>query len=98
MKILKKNKKVWIASKIVMILAFVALFGLIIMLMWNWLVPEIFGVKPVSYIQALGLLILSKLFFSGFHGKRYSKHGHPSWSKHYRKQGEESAIEEENKL
>ena len=40
-------------------------FGFVVMWLWNWLMPAIFGLHAVSYWQALGLLVLSKLFFGG---------------------------------
>lgn len=96
MTFLKKNKKVWIVSKVIMILAFIALFGLVIMLLWNWLMPEIFGVKAVSYAQALGLFILSKIFFSGFAGHGHGgKYGHARWHKRRQADLEEPAAETE---
>jgi hypothetical protein len=42
-----------------------AVFGWVVMLLWNWLMPEIFGLKTVSYWQAWGLLILSYILFKG---------------------------------
>ena len=42
-----------------------ALFGLVVMLLWNWLMPDLFGLKTVSYWQAWGLLILSAILFKG---------------------------------
>ena len=44
-----------------------AAFGWVVEHLWNWLVPGIFGWRPVTYVQALGLLVLSKLLFGGFH-------------------------------
>lgn len=41
------------------------LFGWIVMLLWNWLIPEIFGLAVISYWQAWGLLILSSILFKG---------------------------------
>jgi hypothetical protein len=35
------------------------LFGLVVMALWNWLMPEIFGLKTLTYWQAWGLLALS---------------------------------------
>jgi hypothetical protein len=35
------------------------LFGFIVMLLWNWLMPEIFGLKTLTYWQAWGILALS---------------------------------------
>ena len=43
----------------------------IVMWLWNLLLPEIIGVKSISFWQAMGILILSKILFCGFHfGKR----------------------------
>jgi hypothetical protein len=54
-----------------------AIMSGIIMLLWNWLVPALFtGMGSISYIQALGLLALSRILFSGFHGRREGCHGH----------------------
>ena len=41
------------------------LFGWIVMLLWNWLMPDIFGLKRLTYWQAWGLLILSSILFKG---------------------------------
>jgi hypothetical protein len=41
------------------------LFGWVVMLLWNWLMPEIFGLKRVSYWQAWGLLALCTILFKG---------------------------------
>ena len=37
------------------------------MLLWNWLIPAVFGWKAIDFWQALGLLVLSRLLF-GFRG------------------------------
>ena len=50
-------------------IAFVALFGWIVMLLWNAILPDLLNVKQISFWQALGLLVLSKILFSGFRGK-----------------------------
>jgi hypothetical protein len=34
------------------------LFGFVVMLLWNWLMPELFGLKRIGYWQAWGLLLL----------------------------------------
>lgn len=63
------NKKKHIARGIGFGILFLAFFSLLIFLLWNWLMPEIFGLTTISYIQAVGLLILSKILFFGFHRK-----------------------------
>ena len=61
------------AMRIVMILVMVTLgvtvFSFAVMWLWNWLMPGLFGLHVLSFWQALGLLILSKILFSGFHGR-----------------------------
>jgi hypothetical protein len=42
-----------------------ALFGFFVMLLWNWLMPDLFGLKTLTYWQAWGLLILSWILFKG---------------------------------
>ena len=55
----------------VMGIVFLALFTYVVMLLWNWLVPELFTGPVVNYWQTLGILILSKILFAGFgHHKR----------------------------
>lgn len=40
-----------------------ALLALPVMWLWNWLMPELFGVKDVTWIQAWGLLVLCGVLF-----------------------------------
>src|SRR5215472_11346608 len=49
--------------------AFLALFSFLVMRLWNWLTPPLFGWHVITYWQALGILILSKILFGGFRGR-----------------------------
>jgi hypothetical protein len=40
--------------------------GFLVMGLWNWLMPALFGLKLITYWQAVGLLIFSKILFGGF--------------------------------
>lgn len=53
-------------------LAFLALGGWIVMLLWNWLTPALFGWHLITFWQALGLLALARILFGGLglHGGR----------------------------
>jgi hypothetical protein len=44
-------------------LAFVLIFGLVVRFLWNWLMPAIFGLKTISYLQGIGLMLLSRILF-----------------------------------
>jgi hypothetical protein len=46
-----------------------AIFGFVVMYLWNWLVPSLFGGHTIGYWQAWGIIILSKILFGGFHGR-----------------------------
>ncbi|MEO6693347.1 MAG: hypothetical protein ABIO44_13460 [Saprospiraceae bacterium] len=41
-------------------------FGLVLMLLWNWLIPEIFKGPQISFPQSVGLLAMSEILFRGF--------------------------------
>lgn len=58
-----------IAGGIVLGVLFAFLFGWVVMLLWNWLMPEIFGLPVITYWQGWGLVILSSILLKGgFHG------------------------------
>ncbi len=50
---------------IIAITGLAILFGFILMWLWNWLMPEIFGLPFITYWQAVGLFIISKIFIGG---------------------------------
>lgn len=62
-----KKVAIGVAFLAVMLIA-AALFGLIVMHLWNWLMPALFGLRVVTYWQAIGLLILSWILFRGPRG------------------------------
>ena len=51
----------------------ITVFSFIVMLLWNWLMPTIFSLTEITFWQAAGLLILSKIIFSGF-GRKSHEH------------------------
>jgi hypothetical protein len=42
--------------------------SVVIMSLWNWLMPVLFGLQRIGFWQALGLLLLAKILFGGFRG------------------------------
>lgn len=54
--------------KLVVFLAIVAIIGLIVMWLFNAILPSITGWGKLSYLQAIGLFVLCKLLFGGFSG------------------------------
>jgi hypothetical protein len=82
------------------IIGLVFLFGLVVMLLWNWLIPEIFGLKQISYWQGWGLLILSCILFKGFPsgGNDGSKRGDRRRRKELKKIMDEDVSQGENPM
>ena len=61
---------------------FFIVFGYGTMLLWNWLLPDLFNVPRINLWQSLGLLLLSKIIFSGF-GGRHCSHNRSHWKNRY---------------
>lgn len=53
------------------IIAMGALTGLVIMSLWNWMMPAIFGLGVITFWQAIGLFILGRLLVGGFNKRHY---------------------------
>jgi hypothetical protein len=55
-------------------------FAWAVKLLWNGLMPQLFGLRLVTYWQAFGLLVLARLLFGGIHHghghRRRGRHGH----------------------
>ena len=45
---------------------FIAIGGEIVLQLWNWLLPPLFGWGQISFWQALGMLLLCRILFGGF--------------------------------
>jgi hypothetical protein len=53
---------------VLMVLVAVSLMSFVTMSLWNWLMPLLFGLKTIGFLQALGLVVLCKILFGGFRG------------------------------
>ncbi len=48
------------------ILLFIAIGGEIVLHLWNWLLPPLFGWRLITFWQALGILVLCRILFGGW--------------------------------
>jgi hypothetical protein len=55
-----------------------AVFSWVTMSLWNWLMPALFGLRAITFWQALGLLLLSRILLGGFRGR-------PGYAMHWRR-------------
>ena len=63
------------AAFLVLMIAMIAALSLVVMSLWNSLVPALFRGPVLQYWQAVGLLLLSRILFGGWRG-RGGWHGH----------------------
>jgi hypothetical protein len=74
----RRHKLLFIAPAAILgILLVMTIGGQAVRLLWNWLLPPLFGWREVTFWQALGLLVLCRLLFggSGFLRSRRSRFG-----------------------
>ena len=76
--------------------------GALVMVLWNWVMPDLLGVNAITYWQSWGLLLLSHILFKfaprGGRGSRWGGHGkREEWQEHMRQwkeRGKEDAAPE----
>jgi hypothetical protein len=91
------NKGKFIARGIFFGILFAGLFSLLVFLLWNWLMPAIFGLTTITYFQAFGLLVFSKILFFGFH-KRGGPPAHFRSKEYWKKRFEEECKPSDENL
>lgn len=69
------TEKSWIAAILGVILVIVLVCFIVaypVMLLWNWLIPEITqgALKPIGFLQALGLIFLCNILFGAGNSSR----------------------------
>jgi hypothetical protein len=80
------GKGPWVAGRIargvVIGLAFALVFGIFARLLWNWLMPDVFGLREITYAQAIGMIVLARILFGakGPRGFAGGLHGHGPWA------------------
>jgi hypothetical protein len=90
-------KRFWILKgfKILALTAVaVTVFGYVVMSLWNWVVPSVTGLQSVTFVQALALLVLSRILFGGFRGHGGGWH----WRHRMRERWENMTPEERERL
>lgn len=63
----------------ILITGLAILFGYVIMWLWNWLMPMIFGLPMLTFWQAVGLFALSKFLLGGIGGSCDKKSSKKKW-------------------
>ena len=56
-----------------MIVMFITIGGEVVLHLWNWLLPTLFGWRQITFWQAVGLLALCRILFGGFGGRGFHR-------------------------
>ena len=74
-----RKRLLWLAPLAILgMVLFAFLGGEVVRLLWNWLLPPLFGWRELTFWQALGILALCRILFGGFgmHGGPRSRMRH----------------------
>lgn len=66
----------WIIGGIALAVLLAFIFGYFVMLLWNWIMPTLFGLPEIDYWLAFGIIILARLIFGGLGHGHHHKHPH----------------------
>ena len=64
---MRRKRIFWMAPLAIVGMAlFIFIGGEVVMRLWNWLLPDLFGFKQITFWPSLGLLALCRILFGGF--------------------------------
>jgi hypothetical protein len=92
---MRANRLLKILKIMLMVLVAAVALGFIVESLWNAVVPPVFGWRLITFWQALGLLLLSKILFGGFH--RHVGGGGP-WKRRMKERWEHMTPEERDRF
>ena len=79
--------------KILMLVALaVTVLGIVVMSLWNWLLPPLAGWHSITFVQAMALLVLCRILFGGHRGP--GSH----WRQHWKQRFERMTPEERQRF
>jgi hypothetical protein len=92
-----KNDWMWKCLKVALFaIVFSVVCGYLVMSLWNYVMPAVFGLKAIGFGQALALFVLSKVLLGGFH--RHAGGGGRGWKRHMEERWAQMTPEEREKL
>lgn len=64
-----------LAAGIVLAAVLALAFGCVVQFLWNRILPEVAGLRPLSYPQGVGLILLARILVGGLHQSQPRGHG-----------------------
>ena len=61
---IEKKRNEEMGMKVVQSAAILAIAPLCVKIIWNWVVPGVFGIATLTYLEAVGLYCLCKILFT----------------------------------
>jgi hypothetical protein len=96
------HPKFWvkkIIGFIILAIMAMALLGYVVMSLWNNILAVVLNVSVISFWQAVGILVLSKILFGGFRGGgRWGGRHNRWWTKEMQEKWHTMTPEEREKL
>lgn len=93
-----KYKPAMIGGMIILGIGFAILLIFVVMWLWNWLMPDLFELTTITFWQAAGLLLLSKILFGGFcHTKKGHSHTKGEFKRKFREKWHHLSDEDKAK-
>ncbi|MEI6091812.1 MAG: hypothetical protein WCR42_15250 [bacterium] len=80
------------------IIAGILIFTWVVMALWNAILPQVIGVHTVTFWQAMGMLVLSKILFGGFGGGHNHHKHHNHHTREMRKKWKQMTPEERDAM
>ena len=73
------KKVLWIFGGVALFAVVAFFFGFLVMILWNWLMPDIFNLPEITYWQAWGLVFMAHILFKSMghhdHDKQHNRNG-----------------------
>jgi hypothetical protein len=92
---MKRNRALRVMKILVMVAVAFVVFGFVTMHLWNWLMPAIFGLRVITFGQAVGLVVLSKILLGGFTPRPGGRRG---WRGHMEERWANMSAEERERM
>jgi|CXWL01.1.fsa_nt_gi hypothetical protein len=90
MKHFSRKKLIFLSPLLIIAFAaFVFLFGWVVMLLWNAVMVPVAGAGIITFWQALGLLVLSRILVGGFGGRGRGYRRENNWRGRWMNMSEE---------
>jgi hypothetical protein len=92
---MRTNRIFHVLKVLLIVTVAINVFGVAVMGLWNWLMPVVFKLPAISFGQAIGLVLLSKILLSGF---RPPWAGRRRWRQHMEERWAQMTAEERERF